>query len=230
MDAGVNKENLSIYLQEITKAQEEERLRIARELHDVTIQSLVTVLHQLERFLAQNQQFDMPHTRFLLSLEGQIKTILQEVRYLSQDLRPSILDHLGLIPSIEYLVKSLHNHGIKAWLNITVPVFRLRPEVELSVFRVVQEAVNNIIRHSKATEVRVIIACKKEEIFIIIKDNGKGCTDLPQSTDILLNQGKLGLAGMLERIKLIQGRMKLVSLPNRGTTVTLMIPKNNKIS
>ena len=222
MDVGV--ENLNIYLQEITKAQEEERLRIARELHDVTIQSLVTVLHQLERFLTQNQQFDMPHTRFLLSLEGQIKTIMQEVRHLSQNLRPSILEHLGLIPSIEYLINNLRNYGTKTQLIITQPILRLCPEVELSIFRIVQEALNNIIRHSKATEVKVIIASKWQEIMIIITDNGIGWMNLPSSLDMFIKQGKLGLAGMVERVKLIDGEISLRTFPGKGTFILVSFP------
>lgn len=229
MEPGVNCDQLMVYLQKITLVQEEERSEIARELHDVTIQSLVTVLHQTERFLNDNPQFTMSHLRFLLNLQEQIKTIIQELRYLSMNIRPRIVDHLGLIPSINYLTNNLKNHGIEVQIKVTDPSFRFVPNVELTIFRIVQEAIANIIKHSKATEVKITLDNKEQEVLIVIKDNGIGCRDFSQELSVLLNQGQLGIVGMMERAKIIGGKIKWGN-PRKGTVIKLSVPKADSVS
>lgn len=218
-------ENLRMYVKQITMAQEEERLRIARELHDTTIQSLIAVNHQSERFLANNKNLNMIYIRFLLQISEQIKTIIREVRSLSSNLRPSILDNLGLMPSIQYLTDQIENtYGINTNLEILGSPYRFMPEVEVSIFRVVQEALQNVVRHSEATEVDITIDFGLEAINLVIRDNGKGIMSLPCQVDELIRQGKLGLVGMYERVRLIAGELTLSSCPGKGTVITMTIP------
>lgn len=224
METGVNFEHLLIYLQKINAVQEDERTQIARELHDVTIQSLVALLHQSERFLDENPQFEMSHLRFYLSQQEQIKSIIQELRYLSMNLRPRIVDHLGLFPSISHILGSLKNYGISAEFKRKGSSFRFSPEVELTVFRIVQEAINNIIKHSQASEAVITITNKGDQILIILEDNGIGCQDFAQELPALLQQNKLGILGMIERAKMIGGDIQWSMLNGRGTVITLSIP------
>ncbi|WP_366921566.1 sensor histidine kinase [Metallumcola ferriviriculae] len=222
----LNDEHLSFYVRQITRAQEEERLRIARDLHDSTIQSLVAISHDLERFLAETGQCDMPTVRFLLKLDDQIKTVLKEVRNFSQNLRPSIIDHLGLLPSIEYLVAELRKkYQIAGTICIIGNPCRFQPEVEINLFRIAQEALQNIVRHSHATTAKVLMEFASEKISITIVDDGIGMPDLPQSSTGFLKQGKLGLAGMAERVRLLQGSIRMTSEAGKGTTITIILNK-----
>lgn len=224
------RENLRLYVKQITLAQEEERLRISRELHDTTVQSLIAVLHDSERFMEKNKTFNMTHTRFLLNLTEQIKGIIQEVRYLSSNLRPAILDDLGLLPSIEFITDKIRqNYGIEIRLGVKGKPYRFLPEVEVSIFRVIQEALQNIVRHAEATKVDVLVEFDKEDTRFIVRDNGKGIQTMPNSVDELPRAGKLGLAGMFERVELVRGAITLQSSPGNGTLITVSIPVKDNI-
>ncbi len=224
-------ENLRLYVKQITLAQEEERLRIARELHDTTVQSLIAVLHQSERFLETNKNFNMTYIRFLLQLSEEIKSIIREVRHLSSNLRPSILDHLGLLPSVQYITDEFEKtYGIKIYLEILGNPYRFLPEAEVSIFRIIQEALQNIVRHAAATKVEVIFEFGKETTTFVIRDNGKGIDDLPLLVDELPRQGKLGLAGMFERVELVKGKMTLQTCPGNGTIITVTIPVSGNLT
>ncbi|RYD03657.1 hypothetical protein N752_18080 [Desulforamulus aquiferis] len=222
---GITDRNLSLFVERVTRAQEDERLRISRELHDTTIQSLIMVLHQLERYLTNNHELNITHMRFLLNIQDSIKTILQEVRHFSQNLRPSIIDHLGLLPAIEFLLQSLESSStVSTILNIEGQSRPLNKETELVVFRIVQEALNNVKRHSEANLVEVTMIFAPEGIQFTIEDNGKG---MGGSSNILdfMQRGKLGLAGMSERAKLLGGDMKVISSAGKGTVIKICIPE-----
>lgn len=222
-------ENLRHYVQQITRAQEEERLRIARDLHDSTAQSLIAVLHQLDSFLEGRRHLPMSDMRELWSIREQTKSILQEVRHFSRDLRPSILDDLGLLPALEWLIEDIKvTHGIDATLAIDGAQQRFLPEVELGLFRIVQEALRNIVRHAEATRIEVILALDDKETRLTIRDDGKGFV-LPGSLGELPRLGKLGLAGMRERAQLLGGTTALVSSPSRGTVVSVTIPVEGNV-
>ncbi|PHJ39553.1 ATPase [Desulforamulus profundi] len=183
------------------------------------------VLHQLERFLVEHQDIQMPAIRFLLNLQSQIQSVLKEVRYLSQNLRPSILEHLGLLPAIESLTEGLNKHqGVEAGFMVKGKAARFQPEIELSLFRIMQEALNNILRHAEATRVEVILEFKEDGVLLTVQDNGKGMQELPQSFYEFLKQGKLGLIGMSERVKLFGGKLQLASTPGNGTILTITLP------
>lgn len=216
-------ENLQFYIQHITRAQEEERLRISRELHDSTAQSLIVVLHQLEKYLVSGKHLRLADTRFLYNIVEQVKAILQEVRQFSRDLRPSILDDLGLIPSLEWYIDELNRtHGIKIDLHVRGNKHLLRPEVRVTLFRIIQEGLRNVIRHAEAMSATVTINFFEEDVQVTVQDSGKGFDS--SCLGDLLRHGKLGLAGMQERAKLLGGSIEIRSIAGEGTTLYITIP------
>ncbi|MBU2607778.1 MAG: PAS domain S-box protein, partial [Chloroflexi bacterium] len=141
--------NLRYYLQQVTRAQEEERKRIARELHDETLQNLIVISRQLEKITSSDALWEESH-EVVRGLKKQIETAVQEIRRFSNDLRPSVLDDLGLLPALELLADDLEANGIKTTFEVIGVARRLPPEVEVMLFRIAQEAVRNIRRHSQA--------------------------------------------------------------------------------
>ncbi len=217
-------ENQSFYLQQITKAHEDERLRISRDLHDSTAQNIIAMLRQVEKFSEENTQFSDDKLKFLWSLHAELKETLQEIRELSRDLRPSVLDNLGLLPAVEWLVQQLENdHNIKAALEVTGKDHRFAPELEITLFRIIQEALRNIVKHSGASEVKVSIELHDGETKVTICDNGQGFK-LPATTGELSRQGKLGIDGMQTRARLVGGTFNLTTNPGEGTTINVTIP------
>ena len=217
-------ESLRFYLSQITMAQEEERKRIARELHDETIQSLVVLARQLDDIASSDKGLS-EYKRILLSiLRGRINDIMADVRRLSQDLRPPALDRLGLVPALEWLASDVEKRsGINVEVKIDGVGRRFPAEVELVLFRVAQEALRNVLRHSQATSAEVAVELDDRKIKITVKDNGKGF-DLPETTGDLVKQGRLGLAGMQERIQLIGGSLEIESSSDEGTVVVIEAP------
>jgi len=217
-------DNLRQHLQQITRAQEEERKRIARELHDDTAQVLSSLSRQLDNFIRKKHGFASNEVLFLKDLQTQLNRGLQSMQRFVQDLRPSLLDDLGLIPAVRSLVKSLQeSDGIDAELKLHGKERRFPPEVELLLFRIVQEALNNIRRHAHASEAQVVMEFSGDEIKVTITDNGRGF-ELRGGVDDLPRSGKLGLAGMRERARLLGGTLKVKSTPGKGTTLTVEVP------
>ena len=217
-------ENLHHYLQEITRAQEEERKRISRELHDSTTQNLIALLRQLENFLNEKVQLPATEAKTLWAFHSQIKDMLQELRRFSRDLRPPVLDDLGLVPALEWVTAEFKTeYGLEVGLEVTGSKRRLSRESELLLFRVVQEALRNVIKHAQASKVDVKVNLAENEVIISVSDNGKGfqppdkLADLPQ-------MGKLGLAGMQERIQLLGGSLNIKSELGKGTTILFIAP------
>ncbi|MBC7335254.1 MAG: GAF domain-containing sensor histidine kinase, partial [Clostridia bacterium] len=217
-------QNLRHYVQQITVAQENERRRIARELHDSTLQSLIAILHHLESFLRERRDLPMSDSRFLWRLGEQIKDTIQEVRYFSHHLRPAILDDLGLLPAVEWLLGEMRReYGLAARLLVSGEPCRFLPEAEVNLFRIIQEALRNVVRHAKATRVEVSLCFHGREAVVSVRDNGIGF-QVPSLIGDLTYKGKLGLAGMEERVHLLQGKLFLESQPGRGTTVKVLVP------
>jgi PAS domain S-box-containing protein len=217
-------ENLKFYAQQVIKAQEEERKRIARELHDDTAQRLIALSHQLEDFARNKSQLSLKDQQILTGLREQAKEALQEVRYFTQDLRPPILDDLGLLPALEWLTDDLKEHcGLETDLAVLGNQRRLSPEAELLLFRILQEALNNVKRHAKATRVKITIEFNKDKTKATISDNGIGFK-VPKALGDLSRAGKLGLVGMDERAQLLGSSLTIESKPGSGTTVLVEAP------
>jgi len=217
-------DNLRYYLQEITKAQEEERKRIARELHDDTAQALYALTRQVDNFARANTDLSADNAAFLGDLGKQINKVLQDLRRFSQDLRPPMLDDLGLLATLRWLVsESRERYGIEVDLRVVGTEQRLPPEVEFTLFRIVQEAVRNIERHSQALKAEISAEFGEGKIRVSVSDNGKGFK-LSENLVDLVRTGKLGLAGMEERARLLNGSLRIESVPDKGTTITVEIP------
>ncbi len=205
-------------LDKVITAQEEERRRISRELHDETGQSLTSLLVQLKLLERQPDMESMRrHAQELRELTART---LDEVRRLSLDLRPAALDDLGLVPALEwYINEYARKFTIQASFNAQgMDDIRLPREAEVVLYRVVQESLSNVVRHAKATSVHVDIQRDKDTVQVRIKDNGYGFNI--EETLKSPNRG-LGLRGMQERMALIGGTLQLLSTPNEGTEVCI---------
>lgn len=160
----------------------------------------------------------------LEELRQMTEGILQGVRRFSQDLRPPTLDDLGLLPTLEGLITSLmEQDGIEAELRVVGTQRRLPPEVELVLFRIAQEALNNVKKHSTASKVVTTVEFTNGQVRITISDNGRGF-ELPDRTGDLAATGKLGLIGMQERAQLLGGTLTVRSELGQGTTVVVDVP------
>jgi signal transduction histidine kinase len=163
--------------------------------------------------------------RILLeNLRQQTTSIMDGVRRLTQDLRPSTLDRLGLLPGLEWLANDMSRYsGITTKVKVVGEGRRLPPDVELMLFRIAQEGLRNVWRHSQATEVEVTAEFCDKKVVVTIKDNGKGFS-VPGTVGDLTRDGKLGLTGMHERARLVGGSVTLHSELGKGTTIVVEVP------
>ncbi len=217
-------ENLRFYVRQITKAEEDERKRIARELHDETAQTLAVLSRRLDAISMDSEQLPEPVIQRLEDMRELTHSTLQGVRRFSQDLRPSTIDDLGLLPTLEGLTTDLIEKGrIKAELKVLGDKRRLSPETELNLFRITQEALRNVEKHSGASRVVITVAFGADEVRITVEDNGRGFKQ-PDRTDELAATGKLGLIGMYERARLLGGTLTVHSKLGEGTTIVVDVP------
>jgi signal transduction histidine kinase len=214
-------ENLSYYLQQVTRVQEEERKRIAQELHDETLQNLIAISRQLDKISSSEALWEMS-LEVVRDLKKQIAKAMQEMRRFSHDLRPSVLDDLGLLPALELLADDLEKQGITTIFNVIGAARRLQPEAEVMLFRIAQEAMRNIWRHSHASDAELSIEFTDGKLKMSIRDNGTGFR-LPNRPGDLASLGKLGLVGMYERSKYLGGILTLNSKPGGGTQVVVEV-------
>jgi two-component system sensor histidine kinase UhpB len=206
-------------------AQEEERIRIARSLHDDTAQVISMLIIHLEGIQKMISQGGNPGLSPKVGEAHEVATLLLEnLRKVIWDLRPSILDDLGLIPAIRwYAQANLKEKGIQVEMKGGIGAMRLPLHLETMLFRILQEAINNILRHANAD--KVIITLRPEEEFIVleIKDNGRGF-DFKKTAGEALTRKQLGLLGMQERASLLNGTLKVESIPGKGTILRVYVP------
>lgn len=212
-------DSLRLYLGQITKAQEEERKRIARELHDDTAQILYALSRQIDNFIRSNESLPGQFGFFLRELRSQIDAASEGVRSFSHDLRPPMIDDLGLLPSLEWLARETQKrYQVQTELMVVGTERRFTTDVELIIFRIVQEALRNVGRHAKASKAEITVRFEDGKTRVSITDDGKGF-QLPGQIADLTRSGKLGLTGMEERVRLLGGTFLLQSKPGKGTTV-----------
>jgi two-component system sensor histidine kinase UhpB len=215
--------SLQSYAADVLRGQEDERSRLAHELHDETVQALIALDQRLQ-LIERTARRDPPAAlEKLTELRALTAGTIEEVRRVIHDLRPIYLEDLGLAPAIEMLTQSLNQPDrLAAACAIAGEVRRLSPEHELAVYRIAQEALNNVIRHAQAKHVDVQMRFS-ETLSIAICDDGVGFA-MPDRVDALTDRGHFGLIGMRERAELIGARLVIQSSPGQGTTVELMLP------
>lgn len=215
------KERLQILSHRLIEVQEEERRHIARDLHDEIGQSLTAMKLCLRE---AHQSPEEPAATFLADSLDILNQVLQQVRTLALDLRPSLLDELGLKPALKwYLARQGERAGWKTEFDVDDQIDRLSSDIEIACFRTAQEALTNVARHAEATHVSVTLRREDNHLLLSIRDNGKGF-DLAQAQARAHGGGSIGLLGMEERVRLVGGQMSIVSSSEAGTTVFARFP------
>jgi signal transduction histidine kinase len=211
------------YISEVFKAQEDERQRIALEIHDDSIQRLAVAASSIQMILSDRKMEKVPDLKNKIELVRDMTiSISEDLRRLSIDLRPTVLDDLGFIPSLRWLIDRLNeDKHIKASLSIIGNPQVVSKKVTVLIFRIVQEALSNTRKHSEAENAKVTLEFTGRTVKTTIKDDGKGFT-LPKYNQ-LIAQGKLGLIGMKQRAQALNGKVDIYSLPGAGTTVTVEV-------
>ena len=211
-------------LHRVISAQEDERKRIARELHDETSQGLTALMVGLDTVHMASTQDVQKADAHLRSCKSIAETLLKNLHRLIADLRPSLLDDLGLVPAIAwYGEQRLKPLGIAFRLDEDGPKSRLPTSIETALFRIVQEAITNIIRHAHATAVNVRFARQEGFVTLQVSDNGQGFD--PQTLQPSDAHGKgLGLRGMQERASILGGEFQMQTAPGKGTVITIHVP------
>lgn len=206
----------------IIQGQEEERKRVAREIHDGPAQMMAHVVFRTEiaeRLLTQDTD---KAKQELHALKETVRSSLTEVRKIIFDLRPMVLDDLGLIPTLhKYLDNFKQRFNIVCDLKIIGREDRLEPTMEVALFRLIQEALSNVGKHAQATEVVIRLEFSTDRVSISIQDNGVGFSYNLQE---LQDKSQFGLIGMRERVELLEGKMEIRSDSASGTRVMVTIP------
>ncbi|NLK20588.1 MAG: sensor histidine kinase [Epulopiscium sp.] len=222
------KKNLGI---KILTAQEKERQRVAREIHDGPAQSMSNVVLKSELCIKLLDRDTTKARQELINLKDMVRVSIQDVRRIIYNLRPMSLDDLGIIPTLERYVSKVmeESHLVIRFVTAGTP-FNLAPIVSLTLFRLTQEALNNILKHANATETIVKISFLQEYIELFISDNGEGFDIAEIQKKTKDNGSGFGLSSMHERAKLLGGEFSIRSEINQGTRCYIRIPlKANKM-
>jgi signal transduction histidine kinase len=209
-------------LKQVIASQEEERRRVARELHDDLGQALSALLLDVKTGTGQAPG----HVDLCRRLEAEVRELIAKVYQLAWDLRPAILDDFGLDSALtRHINKVTERTGLPIDYEFIGPKSsdsRLPPEVEVVLYRVTQEALNNVVRHASAKRVSVIVLCHADSVVLIVEDDGKGFD--PEASAQPGARASLGLTGMRERVGLLKGELLIESAPGDGTSVKATIP------
>jgi len=211
-----------ISLARILKVQEYERQHVARELHDKVIQTLLVIANRAYALGGGDYGDLAPEAKSQAEqLIVMLLRAIDDVRRLSRDLRPSILDNVGLLPALRWLAEhTTQESGIRVEIRVNGMEHRLRPELEIIVFRIVQEALNNVTRHSRATTAIVTLDFIASNFKMTVEDNGQGFC-LPERISDYATKGKLGLARIEQQARLLEGTFDIQSEPGKGTVITV---------
>ncbi|HEX9006346.1 MAG TPA: PAS domain S-box protein, partial [Bacteroidota bacterium] len=218
-------EDLRRFAINVQRAQEEERQRISRELHDDICQRLSGMKLNMEVFEDEVRNTDRKIYRALRSFRKQFEQTITEVRRMSSNLRPTVLDDFGLTIAINLLTREFEKaQKIKVKVETGDPSLRhLDPQVEIALYRIAQESMANIAKHSGASQVTLSLRQHEHEVELIVADNGKGFEDVDALQARKEGHG-LGLISMRERAELLGGTCVIESAKDRGTTIHVTIP------
>ncbi len=214
-------DGLRDYIGAITAAQEEERARMARELHDDTIQAVIALKQRVQ--LAERSVSEAEARGSLEELETLAEQTIENLRRLTHALRPIYLEDLGLVPALQMLAREGgQGHGLEMTFRQTGRERRLSGEAELALYRITQEALNNVIRHSQATQAGLEVAYSEQGLRITVKDNGVGFS-VPAAPTEFAPSGHFGLLGMRERAQLVGARLDVQSRRGSGTELAVWL-------
>ncbi|UVI27548.1 PAS domain-containing sensor histidine kinase [Paenibacillus spongiae] len=207
-------EDLQHMVAQVMRIQEEERRRFSRELHDGIGQSLFSLLIQMDRITSAKDA----NTEQLGQVRNHIVAIMEEVRGLAWQMRPSVLDDLGVVPALRSYIDNFSTHyGIQVALSCNLRN-RLQPQAETAIYRIIQEALTNIAKYADVSDAEVSIVESETEVVTRIADRGNGF-------DTTVRSSGVGLFSMEERARVVGGRFELVSAPDEGTVITFTIMK-----
>lgn len=217
-----SQKSLRGYIGAITTGQEDERRRLARELHDETIQSLIALNQRVQ--LAQMNIGEGRTVDQLDEIQKMTEETIQDLRRLTRALRPLYLDDLGLVAALDMLVRETQDSSaIPITFRRLGRELRLPPDAELALYRMTQEGLSNIQRHAQATQATVQIEFAPERVILTISDNGSGF-EVPKSPAEFAPHGHFGLLGLYERAELLNAVLEIYSEPNEGTRLAVSLP------
>nr|WP_102346677.1 sensor histidine kinase [Bacillus sp. Marseille-P3661] len=208
----------------IIEAQEEERRRLSREIHDGPAQMLANVMLRSELIERTSREKGMDAALIeVKDLRQMVRSALYEVRKIIYDLRPMALDDLGLIPTLKrYLTTVEDYHKIRIEFISIGREIRLAQRLEVALFRLVQEAVQNAMKHAKPKAVQVKMDINKKHVTLVIKDDGQGFDTTSKK------EGSFGLVGMRERVELLRGQLTIDSVIGKGTLIMIQVPLSDQ--
>ena len=205
----------------IIEAQEEERKRISREIHDGPAQMMANVMMRSDLVEKVYQQHGADEAmKEIRKMKKMVRDALYEVRHIIYDLRPMALDDLGLIPTLKKYLKTIEEYFQQTRINFVCigEERRFPAKYEVALFRLVQEAVQNVMKHAEAREVSVKLEIQRDFITVVVRDNGKGF-DMEQK-----KTNSFGLIGMRERVDILDGELSIDSQIGKGTVVVIQLP------
>lgn len=225
-------DELRDYASLVTRVQEEERRRLARELHDDTAQALIALSLGLDGLGRAMGKHDLPQKdrKWLKSLQDLADHTLEGVRRACRDLRPSVLDDLGLRAALEWMSDSSSSRGVSCTFTCIGTPYTTTPECEIAMFRIAQEALSNIWKHAHASQASIELHYYSDMVQLTIRDNGNGFDTDPFLRTLHSSQGGLGLVGMRERAMLIGAALNIISSPGKGCQVVLSLPLIQELS
>lgn len=217
-------ENLRSYAKLLTNLQEKERKRISEDLHDETLQTLFGVCSDIDAFINE-KRLSHETLEVLRKTQAKIGIMMDETRRFCHNLRPGLIDRFGLILSLKLQVQEVNQQNLfECFLSVIGHARRLLADTELVVFRIVQEALNNIKKHANSKKVEIQIEYGISNTKVFVRDDGIGF-HVPDKIDDLVVEGKLGLIGMQERVNSIGGSLSINSALGKGTAIVVDIPK-----
>jgi signal transduction histidine kinase len=205
------------YTRRLLAAQEEERARVAREVHDDAVQRLAMVSHELTEFQKESPPSPGDRRR-LAGIEQDVEDLTASLRKLAHQLHPSVIDQLGLGPALGQLADEMGRSGLAVTISLPAEPPSLRPDRALALFRVAQEALRNAARHAGVPEAALHLAITSGTAELVVTDRGRGFDPSAR------RGGGLGLLGMSERAQLVGGQATIHARPGQGTTVAVRVP------
>jgi signal transduction histidine kinase len=219
-------EQLRLLSRELLSAQEEERKKISRELHDVIAQTLAGINVRLAALKKEAAFNSVGLEQNIASTQQLVQESVDIVHQFARELRPTVLDDLGLIPALHTFMRTFRQQtGIRVSLSAFAAVEQVNGDKRTVLYRVAQEALTNVARHAQASEAEVRIQKLDGNVCMEIKDNGKGFLQEHLSRD--KKSKRLGLMGMRERLEMVKGNFTIKSTPGKGTTVQAQVPLAN---